>query len=86
MARAADAEDVSVSRTRFVAVRVGAAVAGLAGSELTLSHLNLLTERTTVSSVFSCLVPRLVVLFSAGRTRTPVDLGGPHRREGETMR
>jgi hypothetical protein len=50
---------------------------GLAGSALTLSHSNVLTEGTIVSSMFSRLLTLLVVLFSAGRTRAPAGFGEP---------
>ena len=55
MARAADAEGVSVGRTRALAVLVGAAAAGLAGSVLTLSHSNVFTEGMTAGRGFIAL-------------------------------
>jgi ABC-type uncharacterized transport system permease subunit len=66
MARAADAEGVSVGRTRFLAVLVGAAAAGLAGSVLTLSHSNVFTEGMTAGRGFIALAIVIFGRWSAG--------------------
>jgi simple sugar transport system permease protein len=54
-ARAADAEGVHVTRVRVVAVLFGAALAGLAGSVLTLAHSNTFTEGMTAGRGFIAL-------------------------------
>jgi ABC-type uncharacterized transport system permease subunit len=69
MARAADAEGVSVGRTRLLAVLVGAAAAGLAGSVLTLSHSNVFTEGMTAGRGFIALA---IVIFGRWRPGTVV--------------
>jgi simple sugar transport system permease protein len=59
-ARAADAEGVSVERTRIAAVLVGSSLAGLAGAALTLAQSGTFTEGMTAGRGFIALA---VVIF-----------------------
>ena len=59
-ARAADAEGVAVGRTRFLAAVFGAALAGIAGSALSLAHADTFTEGMTAGRGFIALA---VVIF-----------------------
>jgi simple sugar transport system permease protein len=59
-ARAADAEGVSVARTRFAAVVFGSALAGLAGAALSLAQSDTFTEGMTAGRGFIALA---IVIF-----------------------
>ncbi len=63
-ARAADAEGVGVSRTRFAAVLLGSLLAGLAGSALSLAQSNTFTEGMTAGRGFIALT---IVIFGRWR-------------------
>ncbi len=63
-ARAADAEGVSVGRTRFAAVVFGSALAGLAGAALSLAQSDTFTEGMTAGRGFIALA---VVIFGRWR-------------------
>lgn len=63
-ARAADSEGVSVERVRFAAVAIGAMLAGVAGSVLTLYQSNTFTEGMTAGRGFIALT---VVIFGGWR-------------------
>jgi simple sugar transport system permease protein len=63
-ARAADAEGVPVGRTRFAAAIFGSALAGLAGSALSLAHSDTFTEGMTAGRGFIALA---VVIFGRWR-------------------
>jgi simple sugar transport system permease protein len=63
-ARAADAEGVSVGRTRFAAVVFGSSLAGLAGAALSLSQSDTFTEGMTAGRGFIALA---VVIFGRWR-------------------
>jgi simple sugar transport system permease protein len=63
-ARAADAEGVSVGRTRLLAVVFGAALAGLAGAALSLAQSDTFTEGMTAGRGFIALA---VVIFGRWR-------------------
>jgi simple sugar transport system permease protein len=54
-ARAADAEGVSVPATRFAAVLIGSALAGVAGAALTLAQSDSFTEGMTAGRGFIAL-------------------------------
>lgn len=59
-ARAADAEGVRVTATRFTAVLVGGALAGLAGSALSIDQSSTFTEEITAGRGFIALT---IVIF-----------------------
>ncbi len=63
-ARAADAEGVPVGRTRLAAAIFGSALAGLAGSALSLAHSDTFTEGMTAGRGFIALA---VVIFGRWR-------------------
>ena len=63
-ARSADAEGVSVGRTRFAAVVFGSALAGLAGAALSLAQSDTFTEGMTAGRGFIALA---VVIFGRWR-------------------
>ncbi len=63
-ARAADAQGVSVARTRWLAVVCGAALAGVAGSSLSLLQSNTFTEGMTAGRGFIALT---IVIFGRWR-------------------
>jgi simple sugar transport system permease protein len=63
-ARAADSEGVSVVRARFLAVVFGAALAGLAGSALSLAQSDTFSEGMTAGRGFIALA---VVIFGGWR-------------------
>jgi ABC-type uncharacterized transport system permease subunit len=63
-ARAADAEGVAVARTRFAAVVLGSALAGAAGSALSLAQSDTFTEGMTAGRGFLALA---VVIFGRWR-------------------
>lgn len=63
-ARAADAEGVSVPATRFVAVLIGSALAGVAGAALTLAQSDSFTEGMTAGRGFIALA---IVIFGRWR-------------------
>ena len=63
-ARSADAEGVSVGRTRFAAVVFGSALAGLAGAELSLAQSDTFSEGMTAGRGFIALA---IVIFGRWR-------------------
>lgn len=63
-ARAADAEGVSVGRTRIAAVVFGSALAGLAGAELSLAQSDTFSEGMTAGRGFIALA---IVIFGRWR-------------------
>lgn len=78
-ARAADAEGVSIMRTRIVAVLAGCLLAGIAGSALPLSQSNVFTEGMTAGRGFIALA---IVIFGrwnpGGVVLAALFFGGAH--------
>lgn len=59
--RAADSKGISVARTRYTAVMIGGAYAGLAGAYLTIAYMNSFTENIVSGRGFIALA---VVIFA----------------------